>query len=92
MSKTTLKGATNRTTLAGVSIAAPSSIVTQIGEVGGEAVCTSNQQPVNSNDEAIRMLAHSKWEAAGCPAGDGVDFWLEAEREVKVERIGSSPA
>jgi hypothetical protein len=32
--------------------------------------------------EAIRLLAYRKWEAAGRPAGDGINFWLEAEREL----------
>ena len=36
-------------------------------------------------EENIRMCAYRKWEAAGRPAGDGVQFWLEAEREL-VER------
>jgi hypothetical protein len=41
----------------------------------------------NSHDEfdmAIRELAYLKWEAAGFPESDGIDFWLEAEREVKM--------
>ena len=33
-------------------------------------------------ERAIRELAYAKWEAAGRPAGDGVQFWLEAEREL----------
>jgi hypothetical protein len=32
--------------------------------------------------EAIRQCAYQKWEAAGRPPGDGVRFWLEAEREL----------
>ncbi len=35
------------------------------------------------SDEAIRLNAYLKWEAAGRPVGDGVDFWLEAERELR---------
>ena len=31
---------------------------------------------------AIREAAYYKWERAGKPSGDGVDFWLEAEREL----------
>lgn len=31
--------------------------------------------------EKIRELAYTKWEAAGCPCGDGVEFWLAAEAE-----------
>jgi len=33
-------------------------------------------------DEDIRRCPYQKWEAAGKPAGDGVQFWLEAEREL----------
>lgn len=33
-------------------------------------------------EAAIRVRAYHKWEAAGRPPGDGVNFWLEAEREV----------
>jgi hypothetical protein len=32
--------------------------------------------------EVIRVWAYQKWEAAGKPTGDGVNFWLEAEREL----------
>lgn len=32
--------------------------------------------------EDIRLRAYQKWEQAGMPAGDGVSFWLEAEREL----------
>lgn len=39
--------------------------------------------PANSpTDEAIRALAYSKWEAAGRAISDGIEFWLEAEREI----------
>lgn len=33
--------------------------------------------------ENIRLRAYRKWEGAGRPAGDGVQFWLEAEQELK---------
>lgn len=33
-------------------------------------------------EQKIRELAHSKWEKAGCPPGDGIKFWLEAEQEL----------
>ncbi len=35
-----------------------------------------------SSDE-IRLCAYRKWENAGRPQGDGVQFWLEAERELE---------
>jgi len=43
------------------------------------------QPPWEGQDEAIRVLAYQKWEAAGCPEGDGTEFWLDAEQEVKVK-------
>jgi hypothetical protein len=39
-----------------------------------------NGQPVC--EDGIRLLAYKKWEAAGKPDGDGIEFWLEAEREL----------
>jgi hypothetical protein len=38
------------------------------------------------SDEDIRLCAYQKWEAAGKPTGDGVQFWLEAEQELKEGR------
>lgn len=32
--------------------------------------------------ENIRERAYYNWQAAGCPGGDGVEFWLEAESEL----------
>ncbi|RMF42129.1 MAG: DUF2934 domain-containing protein [Planctomycetota bacterium] len=32
--------------------------------------------------DVVRELAYFKWEAAGCPCGDGVEFWLAAEAEL----------
>jgi len=34
------------------------------------------------NSQLIRETAYLKWEKAGRPPGDGVNFWLEAETEV----------
>jgi len=34
------------------------------------------------SEEDIRLCAYQKWESAGKPAGDGVQFWLEAEQEL----------
>ena len=33
------------------------------------------------DDAAIREAAYYKWLAAGEPEGDGLEFWLQAERE-----------
>lgn len=50
-----------------------------------------HERPSDDFDMAIRELAYSKWEAAGFPEGDGFDFWLEAERELKASQQASSP-
>jgi len=34
-------------------------------------------------EDRIRELAYLKWEAAGYPSGDGVEFWLQAEEELR---------
>jgi hypothetical protein len=38
-------------------------------------------------ETAIRERAHQLWEAAGKPEGKEEHFWLEAERQLKNERI-----
>ena len=90
MSTTILTGETDRATSADAAIAAPNPTVALADEQGGEAACPANEPSCNAGDEAIRELAHRKWEAAGRPAGDGLDFWLEAERELNAERAGAS--
>jgi ribosome-associated translation inhibitor RaiA len=42
------------------------------------------------SETAIRELAYARWEAAGRPEGDGVYFWLEAERELIVPARATS--
>ena len=34
-------------------------------------------------EDDIRRLAYRKWEEAGRPEGDGSEYWLQAERELK---------
>lgn len=43
----------------------------------------------DQEQEQVRLLAYLKWEAAGCPSGDGIGFWLEAEEEL-VKTVVSS--
>lgn len=70
------------------AIAAPNSPVALACEKGCDVAPPTTRQPADACNEAIRTLAYHNWEAAGCPAGDGVDFWLEAEREINT--VGSS--
>lgn len=39
--------------------------------------------------EKIRERAYYKWEQAGYPSGDGIDFWLEAEAELQTEVVAA---
>ena len=39
----------------------------------------------------IRDLAYAKWELAGRPCGDGVDFWLDAELECEQLAAADEP-
>jgi hypothetical protein len=61
-----------------------------------ESLNQTVSQPSHENssddfDMAVRELAYFKWEAAGFPEGDGFDFWLEAERELRVNQPPSTP-
>lgn len=58
---------------------------------GTSAPCTSGRGDRikignRRSEDAIRLCAYQKWEAAGKPAGDGVQFWLTAERELSRHR------
>ena len=50
---------------------------------------SGQEHDFDAMEEAIRVLAYFKWEAAGSPEGDGVDYWLEAEREINTNPPGS---
>jgi hypothetical protein len=34
------------------------------------------------SQEAVRLCAYQRWETAGKPGGNGINFWLEAEQEL----------
>jgi hypothetical protein len=38
------------------------------------------REKVSADD--IRLCAYRKWESAGKPPGDGIQFWLTAEQEL----------
>ena len=50
-----------------------------------EGVTAEFDVPFLASAEAIRNHAYGKWEIAGKPTGDGIVFWLEAERELAGE-------
>jgi hypothetical protein len=56
------------------------------------AVATSDNALIDAMELRvdIQLCAFHKWEAAGKPTGDGVRFWLEAERELAAGNDGTS--
>jgi hypothetical protein len=51
---------------------------TAVATIGDE----QERSTPSSTAEAIRLFAYRKWESAGKPSGDGIEFWLEAEHEL----------
>lgn len=92
MTKTIYKGNKHRSEPTEVPAAARHATAAPTGVDEYQVVSVTDQQTTDCREEAIRKLAHQKWEAAGCPAGDGFDFWLEAENEVDGNRSVSTPA
>ena len=50
------------------------------------SIVTSDDPGKLASDQDIRLCAYQKWEAAGKPSGDGVQFWLEAEQELVADK------
>ena len=46
------------------------------------ATPTTAQNTRSVCPDDIRLRAYRKWENAGKPNGDGIQFWLEAEKEL----------
>ena len=44
--------------------------------------------PATSSDEAVRLLAYQLWEASGQPEGGELNFWLEAEAQLRTRITG----
>lgn len=45
-----------------------------------ESIKAKPEAPETS--ELIRLRAYELWEQSGRPESDGVEFWLEAEKEI----------
>ena len=43
------------------------------------------KERIGAMAENVHELAYLKWEAAGCPPGDGQEFWLQAEAEINAK-------
>jgi hypothetical protein len=54
--------------------------------LGDRAVSEADIRLRAVSEADIRLRAYYRWEDAGRPAGDGVVFWLEAERELREDR------
>ena len=76
------------TALSNLSIQEANRTVTLTAEQRRDA----DQPPSGSIEEEIRVLAYYKWESSECPGGDGVEFWLEAEREINAAQRTSIAA
>ena len=53
------------------------------GSVTVKELSLETLETTEETAEIIRKTAYFKWEHAGRPEGDGVNFWLEAETEIK---------
>ena len=47
------------------------------------AIPPADPEVLNVSEDDIRQLAYRRWEEAGRPEGDGTEYWLQAERELK---------
>ena len=87
MSKTIRKGKSNISKSAEIGVADTGATDALASDGGSAAAPVESQQTSIASEETIRERAHRKWEAAGCPAGDGTDFWLDAEKEVRASPL-----
>lgn len=50
---------------------------------GDNAAPSEKEHKARSCCEHVQELAYFKWQQAGCPDCDGVEFWLAAEAEIR---------
>ena len=52
----------------------------------------TTQQSVRVNESEIRVVAYNMWETAGHPAGRDLQFWLDAEAQLRsAAKAASAP-
>lgn len=49
----------------------------------------SDTAPSEDREARIACRAYELWQARGCPSGDELSDWLQAEREVGAENPGA---
>jgi hypothetical protein len=54
----------------------------KISDILANAVKSVFKETSAISEDLVRERAYILWEAAGRPEGDGVEFWLMAEREL----------
>lgn len=59
---------------------------TTTAEADRSALSSKTLRRPTPSEEDVRARAYFLWEKAGRPASDGVQFWLEAERELNSSR------
>lgn len=58
----------------------------KISDIIAKAVGSVFCETSSVSEDAVREKAYLLWEEAGYPEGDGVEFWVRAERELGVSR------
>ena len=64
-------------------------IASQTDESGNTAE-SEKECAARSCSKHVRELAYFKWQQAGCPDCDGVEFWLAAEAEIQEPQLKST--
>ena len=52
---------------------------------------TDNGNSQSDRTDQIARRAYERWQERGCPQGDGLSDWLEAEQEIAAAALPSSP-
>ena len=58
----------------------------QSQQISATSDCNESSETCEKNvpcEDAVREKAYLLWEQAGYPEGDGSEFWLEAEKQLK---------
>jgi hypothetical protein len=62
----------------------------KISEIVAKAVCSvfgeeevlAPRESLQFSEDVVREKAYLLWEEAGYPEGDGIEFWIRAEKEL----------